>query len=459
MGILHAAVNGKAGSGEAFFFTGDHFVTFDWTRDTVDQFGTHFRGRATGGPFRLDGTWSLPLSMQFSGFSRSFDCCLSGDAGGSPAFAGKMYVFRDGSYARYDYLTPPVRTPDSAGVVSAWNLTGPFAVSPRGAFNGKQSRLGFAYFFNGPSYVRYRWSTNTVDADYPKPISTLVGMPPHFFTGVEAAIDGDIAFADFGYLFTDDVYCRFNWVDVKVDNGPNKVWQNWPGVLELLLAAQAQQVAVGWLDDAIAQLGFYIAQLNTGIPSPFDTNLMETALTTHFQLPPTMDPARRMPLLLQVSAQLGTIRATLADLGRHVVFDDDGEVKASHPTYVEADGSPKYRAYTPHGGPIHLTSRYVPMTDDQFNAAAVLIHEAGHFVDALATVERDSPEWYVTGKPPMTVKVTRPDGTQVDVVVPFYDQLRPEDAVHNPSSYNALSQHVSTGTDRRIGTEKRRAGY
>jgi hypothetical protein len=284
-------------------------------------------------------------------------------------------------------------------------------------------------------------------------------MPPDFFPGVEAAIDGDVAFADFGYLFRDDIYCRFNWVDVRVDNGPNKVWQNWPGVLELLLAAQAQEVALTWLDDAISQFRFYIVQLNTGVPSPFDTGLMETALTTHFHVPPGMDPARRMPLLNQIAAQLGAIRATLADLANHVVFHDDGEVKSNNPKFVEADGSPEYRAYTPHGGPIHLTSRYVLMTDDQFNAAAVLIHEAGHFVDALATAERDSPEWYVTGRPAMTVKVRQPDGSEVDVVVPFYDVLRPEDSVHNPSSYNAFSQHVSMGSDRRLGVEKRRACY
>jgi len=38
-----------------------------------------------------------------------------------------------------------------------------------------------------------------------------------------------------------------------------KVWQNWPGVLELLLAAQAKEVAVAWLDDAASQLGFCAA--------------------------------------------------------------------------------------------------------------------------------------------------------------------------------------------------------
>jgi hypothetical protein len=46
---------------------------------------------------------------------------------------------------------------------------------------------------------------------------------------------------------------------MTVDNGPKKVWQNWPGVLELLLTAQTREVAVTWLDDAASQLGFCVA--------------------------------------------------------------------------------------------------------------------------------------------------------------------------------------------------------
>jgi hypothetical protein len=41
--------------------------------------------------------------------------------------------------------------------------------------------------------------------------------------------------------------------------GRKEVWQNWPGALELLLAAQAKEVAVAWLDDAASQLRFCAA--------------------------------------------------------------------------------------------------------------------------------------------------------------------------------------------------------
>jgi hypothetical protein len=41
--------------------------------------------------------------------------------------------------------------------------------------------------------------------------------------------------------------------------GRKKVWQNWPGALELLLAAQAKEVSVAWLHDAASQLRFCAA--------------------------------------------------------------------------------------------------------------------------------------------------------------------------------------------------------
>ena len=119
MGILQCAVNGADGSGEAFFFRGDHFVRFDWTRSTTDNTGAVFKGRAVAGPFRIDSRWTLPLTMSVAGFSSSLDAGLSGDAGGSPAFDNKMYVFKGAEYARFDYFDPPVQAPDSNGAISA----------------------------------------------------------------------------------------------------------------------------------------------------------------------------------------------------------------------------------------------------------------------------------------------------------------------------------------------------
>jgi hypothetical protein len=46
----------------------------------------------------------------------------------------------------------------------------------------------------------------------------------------------------------------------------------------------------------------------------------------------------------------------------------------------------------------------------------------------------------------------------VEVEVEYYDQLTAA-AVYNPLSYNAFSQHVHFGVDRRIGNEVLRLGY
>lgn len=458
MSILQCAINGSNNSGNAYFFRGDHFVLFDWNRPTKTKRDDVFKGRAVGGPFPVNSMWFLPSGMTVSGFASSFDAGLSGDAGGSPAFDNKMYLFKEANYTRYDYFDAPVRHPDSVGAVSAWNLKQGFDRDLRGALNGKKSRLGFAYFFKGQSYVRYRWSDNTVDRDYPKPISSLLNMPQLFWSGIDAALDGDGDFADFGYLFRDDQYCRFNWTDVRVDNGPHRIWENWPGVLELLLAAEAKVVALEWVKEARDQLAHYITALNTGVPSPFNTARMEAALHTHFHVPPSMNSEKRLAYMAKIADVLSKIIFTLERLHEVVVFHDDGEVKDHNADYVGADGAPNFRAYTPYNDHIYLTSRFLSMSDTQFNAAAVLIHEAVHFIDIDATKQNDSPEWYLSGRPRLKAKIMQ-GGVESEVEVEYYDRLTADAALHNPSSYNAFSQHVHFGIDRRIGTEVPRPGY
>lgn len=451
MTILHAAVSGRTGSGLAYFFRGNMYCVFNWNTPTTTATGTTFNGRAVGGPYAISDEWTLPLDLQLPGFASSFDAALSGDAGGSPLYSKKLWFFKGEKYARYDYSDPPPRALDTIGSISAWKLGANFKNNVRGAFNGKESRLGYAYFFKGAEYVRYKWSTELVEAGYPKLISTLVGMPSLFFGGVDGAIDGDGSSASYGFLFRDDQYCRFNWSSVKVDNGPNHVWDDWPGVLEYLLAAEARAVALEWITDSRNQLESYIAELSTGTPSPYDTALMGAALLTHFHIPASMPTAAKIGRLQAIHAVLDRIEDRLTKLSNYLIFHDDGEVKLHNPAYVGPDGRPNYRAYTPYGDHIYMTSRYLRMSDTQFSAAAVLIHEVVHLIDDQATAVNDSPEWYVSGSAPLTT----PSGQ----TVPFYDQLSPDIARHNPSSYNAFSQHVHFTTDRRIGTEKLRDGY
>jgi hypothetical protein len=185
---------------------------------------------------------------------------------------------------------------------------------------------------------------------------------------------------------------------------------------------------------------------------------MEAALATHFHVPPSMNPATRLAFMTKIAGGLVNIITTLNRLHEVVVFHDDGEVKAHNTQYVGADGSPEFRAYTGHNDHIYLTSRFLRMSGTQFTAAAVLIHEAIHFLDVQADEQHDSPEWYLSGQPRLKAKVMQ-GGVQVEVDVEYYDQLTPDAALHNPSSYNAFSQHVHFGVDRRIGAEALRPGY
>ena len=455
MPILQSALNGKLGSATAFFFSGDHFITFDWSRPTSAS-GSTFNGRAVGGPFPVANFWSLTLDMQLAGFASSFDACISSPPAGAPGYAvGQMYMFKNGSYARYAYDDPPLRLPNSAGTVASWKLGATFDSGVHGAMNGKVTRLGYAYFFKDTSYSRYTWVDERADPDYPKPISGLVNMPFEFWSGVDAAIDGEAGLADFGYLFASDRYVRFNWHQIAVDNGPLPVWQNWPGVMELLLAAQGKAVALTWVGDAVSQLASYISQLTTGIPSPFDTTRMEAALATHFHIPPSMPSAERLANLGKIATRLGEVIATLTNLDQFIVFQDDGELAALDPANIGPDGTPAFRAATRFHDHIYVNSRFYRMCPDEFVAAAVLIHETIHYLDLGADAEHDSPEWYLTGTTPFQAK--RPDGTMV--TVKFYDQLNVAEALRNPSSFNAFSQHVHFGNDRRLGVEVLRPGF
>lgn len=446
MTTLQCAAAGPAGSGTAWFLTGDHAVLFDWNQP-VHSAGSDFRGRATAGPFPVTAQWWPPLDVAPTP-SASFDASISGDPSGVPAYAGAQYFFRGGRYARYSHAAAPPRTAENDADVSAWHLGPGFDRDVRGAWNGRKSRAGYAYFTRGQSYVRYSWADDEVGPDYPRPLSSLIDMPQEFWGGVDALLDGDGPFTDFGYLFAADRYARYDWSTLRVDNGPLPVHESWPGVLELLLAAQGKAIALEWVTDAANQLTAYASSLTTGIPSPFDTALVETALATHFHVGTGLDTVRRLDLMTRIGAQLTQIAATLTDLHAVIRFHDDAQVRADDAGYVDAAGLPRFRAYTDHQGHVTLTSRFWRMCDSAETAGAVLVHEIVHYLDAGSDCLHDSPEWYVAGTP----RLTCPGGGEV----PYYDQLGADDALHNPSSYNAFSQHVHFAVDRRIGVERPR---
>src|SRR5262249_32810187 len=149
-----------------------------------------------------------------------------------------------------------------------------------------------AYFFQGDQYVVYDWTTDRGDPGYPKPIASLVGMPASFGTGIDAAVDGDGPYVNYGYLFKGDQYVRFNWdrggTNPRVESAVRPIHQNWPGLAELLLAGKAKSQAFEWLRAAQAQVAAYVASLELGTPFPYDRPLIEYALATHFHISPAL---------------------------------------------------------------------------------------------------------------------------------------------------------------------------
>jgi hypothetical protein len=83
-----------------------------------------------------------------------------------------------------------------------------------------------AYFFSGDQYVRWDIASDTVDAGYPRPISS--GWIGIFADGIDAAAVWNNGKA---YFFRGAEYSAYDIVaDVVVDGYPRPIAENWPGV-------------------------------------------------------------------------------------------------------------------------------------------------------------------------------------------------------------------------------------
>lgn len=442
--VVQCGLNGVAGSNSGYFFRGDQFVEYDWSADRV----------AFGARTTTDYWPNPPLAFVLSAFDPSFGGALNGRDSGVAAYVDKQYLFRNDQYCRQPTGGAPPFVTDLDGSITAWGLKAPFNTGIDAAFSGKYSRAGKSYFFKGPNYARYDWGID--DIDYVKPISSLVGMPASFATGVDAAIDGDGAFSDYGYLFKDDQYVRFNWDPVggnpHVDKGPQAIVGNWPGLAELLLAGEAKSKAFTWLWPTVAVLEAYKAALIGGTPFG-DEGFVQGALNTHFKFPLGLTGAAMVAKLDRILPNYHAIVIALNRAPEIFRFQTPAENQAANPKFatVDADGNlkPTVAAYTFFSASINFTELYA--SKGQACRAAQIIHEATHFVDANNLRPNDIPEWYVTDAAADALGLSREMDIDVAEVAVRYDLMAEDIAVHNPSSYSSFAQQVVYRTDTRYG--------
>jgi hypothetical protein len=310
----------------------------------------------------------------------------------------------------------------------------------KGAFNGARNRERFCYFFDGKRYIRYVWADEKPDRSYPKPLSSMVGMPPSFAGGIDSAVDGGGHFSDAGYLFKGDRYLRFQWVngagEPHVDREPRPIQDNWPGLVELLLSGKAKSQALEWLRVTQVRL----ASLAAGSILPADAAVLTAALATHFHTTPS-DAAS----IATITATLAGVEATLRNGATMFRFRTDAEALADGNPAVDA-------AYTAPWPPsaatrINFTRNFKRRSER--NRASSIIHEAVHVNDpARNTPATHINEWYVTAATAPALGLT-PIAANLPQFATRYDLMTTTNALHNPASYATFARHNFLRVDQR----------
>jgi hypothetical protein len=425
--LIDAAMNGADGSGDAFFFLADQFVNYDWNRDRV------FDG------VRSVSEWSFPASFKPDKLVGSLNAALKG----RHSFTGKGYFFKNQFYTRSNLANFGMETADATSL-SAWHFDAPFLSGVEAAFNGSFSRATKAYFFKGNQYIRYDWVSDKVDAGYPKPITSLNGIPADFASGVDAAIDGDRGFAGIGYLFRGKTYLRYNWNSnggEPFGEGPARSTQdNWPGLVELLMAGKAKAEAMTWINKTLEHLNQYLTSLSNGTGF-FDKLLIEAALSAHFHIGPSQPTAAKIPLVRQIITAYNSIIGTFNLSSSTFKFKTDAEA-------IAEGVPPAISAFATFNGSLSFTRSFA--TNGPHTRAAIVIHESVHRFDNLSgSASTHIPEWYVTDANAIALGLpVQPNNPNFAT---RYDLMSTANSLHNSSSYAAFAQHVFNRSDTRFG--------
>jgi hypothetical protein len=176
---------------------------------------------------RAYGEVNYPLSMdewEFAPpFAEGIDAVVD-RKGSSPQLT---YFFKGDRYLSYDWGSETVVGEDP---IADWHLgVGGFAGGVDAAVNGEGAYAGKTYFFKGAEYLRYNWSDDTVSG--PAPISAW-----NLGSGFEAGITACFTRFELGrpktYFFEQGRYVRYDWGHDRADAGyPRPVGAGWPSGL------------------------------------------------------------------------------------------------------------------------------------------------------------------------------------------------------------------------------------
>lgn len=408
--------NIAAGANIGTIFSRGWAVDYDWGSD---------KALASGQPRRL----------ATLGFPGPFDQDLDGVLRGREAFSDFIYLFKAGQYIR---LRAATMTPDGllAPIASAWSLpalwTGVDAVLP-----GSGKKINFAYFFRGTEYGRYDWTTDKLSPPFPKTITTEWHTTAPFLRDFDGVIIGQGGFSTKAYLFrtntaqVDDEgktvsagtlgshavnapsYIRYDF-DAEATQGaetdPAHVVASWNGLLPLLDAGPAIDLAITWCNAGIA-----------GLMTPL-VPIVANALAHHFRTA-TPTPAQ----LAAITTRLTAVRDRLISIPDRFRWTAGLAFAAqTTPGLLTEIGDGFSTVHGPNG------------------RAAVMIHEAVHFT-ALGGPAIDVPEWsgeIINGTPFGIDSLSgRP-----------YQGITTDEALTNPGSYASFAQEIALlGTDARFG--------
>jgi len=156
---------------------------------------------------------------------RTIDTAINGNG----QYEGKVYFFKSHHYLRYDLpsdKTDPGYPKPIAGNWLGWPTDFQQGIDAAVSWN-----TGKAYFFKGPHYLRFDWTSDKTDPGYPKPnAGNWPGWPTDFQQGIDAAVSWNTGKA---YFFKGNKYIRVNMAphpNNKVDSGyPKPIAGNWPG--------------------------------------------------------------------------------------------------------------------------------------------------------------------------------------------------------------------------------------